>query len=162
MSKSRYPKLRKGPNGEKRCRGCGKPVPKGRQTWCSTECWHNHAPNLARRIALKRDGWICRICGVDIKKAKADWKASEPPICVEVPGQSPGLLIKEWNPDYIEWWDNRPRREVDHIVPFSKGGSHHPDNLRVLCHECHKSVTRALAKERAAHKKPVKQAVTQP
>lgn len=28
--------------------------------------------------------------------------------------------------------------QVDHIVPLSKGGSHHLSNLRILCQNCHK------------------------
>ena len=27
--------------------------------------------------------------------------------------------------------------EVDHIVPRSRGGSDHPDNLRAICRSCH-------------------------
>ena len=29
--------------------------------------------------------------------------------------------------------------QVDHIVPLSKGGSHHLSNLRILCQNCHKT-----------------------
>lgn len=29
--------------------------------------------------------------------------------------------------------------QVDHIVPVSKGGSHHISNLRILCQMCHKT-----------------------
>ena len=29
--------------------------------------------------------------------------------------------------------------QVDHIVPVSKGGSHHLSNLRILCQMCHKT-----------------------
>lgn len=36
----------------------------------------------------------------------------------------------------------KPRLEVDHIVAVKDGGSHHPDNLRVLCSTCHKARTR--------------------
>lgn len=31
--------------------------------------------------------------------------------------------------------------EVDHIKPFSEGGSDHPSNLRLLCRACHGRVT---------------------
>ena len=30
-----------------------------------------------------------------------------------------------------------PKLEVDHIRAVKNGGSHHPDNLRTLCRECH-------------------------
>ncbi|MGV0364308.1 HNH endonuclease [Corynebacterium kroppenstedtii] len=30
-----------------------------------------------------------------------------------------------------------PGKEVDHIIPTSQGGTHHPTNLRVLCRTCH-------------------------
>jgi DNA-binding Lrp family transcriptional regulator len=33
-------------------------------------------------------------------------------------------------------WDDPPKLEVDHIVPVSKGGMSHLDNLQVLCREC--------------------------
>jgi hypothetical protein len=29
--------------------------------------------------------------------------------------------------------------EIDHKVPFSRGGSHHPDNLWVLCLDCNQA-----------------------
>lgn len=31
--------------------------------------------------------------------------------------------------------------EIDHIVPVIKGGSDNPENLRLLCTECHKHRT---------------------
>ena len=39
-----------------------------------------------------------------------------------------------------------PRRilTIDHIVPRSKGGISHPDNLRVLCRRCHDDLNRGI------------------
>ncbi|WP_367403379.1 HNH endonuclease [Corynebacterium sp. CTNIH2] len=35
----------------------------------------------------------------------------------------------------------KPGHEVDHITPISQGGTHNPNNLRVLCHQCHTNKT---------------------
>lgn len=51
---------------------------------------------VERRIALRRDGYRCRMCG---------------------------------SPDDLE---------LDHIIPFSKGGPCHLDNIQVLCSDCNK------------------------
>jgi 5-methylcytosine-specific restriction protein A len=36
---------------------------------------------------------------------------------------------------------SRNRVSVDHIKPVSQGGTHHLDNLRVLCRPCHLAKT---------------------
>lgn len=43
-------------------------------------------------------------------------------------------------------------REVDHIVPLSKGGTDHPDNLQGLCRDCHADKT---AIEQGKTRRPV-------
>lgn len=35
--------------------------------------------------------------------------------------------------------------EVDHIVALAEGGQHRLDNLRLVCHRCHKGLNRELA-----------------
>lgn len=35
-------------------------------------------------------------------------------------------------------WVNFPDLEIDHVVPESKGGSHDPDNLQLLCRPCNR------------------------
>ena len=35
----------------------------------------------------------------------------------------------------------RPVEEVHHVIPLSKGGSHHKDNLMSLCKSCHSKIT---------------------
>lgn len=64
MSKPRYPEFKE----KGKCRGCGSPVPKGRQTWCSTKCFEEHDPNTARRKVEQRDKGVCSQCGTDTKK----------------------------------------------------------------------------------------------
>jgi len=36
---------------------------------------------------------------------------------------------------------SRERVQVDHITPVTQGGTHHLDNLRVLCRRCHQRKT---------------------
>ncbi len=64
--KSRYPRVKK----KGFCRGCGDPVPKGRSTWCSNECWEPHTV-IGRHKILRRDK-VCQICGCDIFKADSN------------------------------------------------------------------------------------------
>jgi len=49
------------------CQQCGAELPGRRLKWCSDQCsdayWSNHDWNMARRAALKRDGWQCVRCG---------------------------------------------------------------------------------------------------
>lgn len=42
--------------------------------------------------------------------------------------------------------------EVDHVVPRSKGGTHHPDNLQALCNRCNSSKGTADAVRRPGGK----------
>lgn len=37
-----------------------------------------------------------------------------------------------------DWCGGSERLEVDHILARAEGGSDHADNLRVLCHVCHR------------------------
>lgn len=45
--------------------------------------------------------------------------------------------------------------ELDHTVPLIEGGAHDWHNLRLLCMDCHKAETAALARRRAARRKAV-------
>lgn len=68
--------------------------------------------NHSKRVAVKRDDRKCVFCGV--------------------PGRYQNLPADR----------TLPKLEVDHIVAVKDGGSHHPDNLRTLCHGCHKARTK--------------------
>jgi 5-methylcytosine-specific restriction endonuclease McrA len=50
-----------------RCRWCDDPLPKHARRWCTRDCedafWSNHAWDLARGAALRRDARRCVLCG---------------------------------------------------------------------------------------------------
>jgi 5-methylcytosine-specific restriction endonuclease McrA len=132
--KSRYPPvIEKG-----KCRGCGQPVPKGRQTWCSNKCWEPHTA-VGRRTVLRRDK-VCQICGFDILKALEEWRKS-------LKWHENSVLTRMHNP--------KPTYEIDHIIPFSEGGKTTYENLRLLCTPCHKARTKLWHKSRKAIKSAV-------
>ena len=46
------------------------------------------------------------------------------------------------------------RISVDHITPLSQGGTHHLDNLRVLCRPCHLAKTAREGGGRRSRRSP--------
>jgi 5-methylcytosine-specific restriction endonuclease McrA len=84
----------------------------------------------------KRDRGICALCGVDTEELSrrlhkrieggdhATWFARWDNIC-----RAHGYSAK------VRFW------AVDHIIPFSAGGSCDMENLRTLCMPCHHRVT---------------------
>lgn len=62
-------KLPTGPNGRAMCRRCGLEVPRGRKTFCSAICVHQHKvrsqPGYVRDCIDKRDHGVCGPCGLD-------------------------------------------------------------------------------------------------
>jgi len=128
----RYPKLKRGPDGKYVCRGCGAPIPKGRQTWCSRECYQLNCPQAVIMIVRNRDNDICQLCGYDYRAAKREWHKLEPDYSSRKPGDI----------SWVEWKKLRPRKiECHHKRPFSEGGTHAPENMMTLCHDCHSKVT---------------------
>ncbi len=134
--KDRYPPRRKRPDGSWGCRGCGGIIPKNRQTWCSSLCYQRYEPVAVRAACLKRDKGICQLCFTDIEVAKTIWNEARPE------GTYWGSLI------YKRWSDAEPKIEYDHIVPFSEGGITELGNMRTLCYECHKGVTKVWRQRR--------------
>lgn len=155
--RSREFKQRRGPGGRRLCFWCEAEVtePK-RQTWCSKDCVNNYllffGPAL-RRIITQRDGFECRLCGLDTKKLEhrignARWND------VEL-----RTIKSELSPMMVKKIEARKGKKtfynIDHIVPLSEGGKHELDNLRVLCLACHQEETNKLAARRAAKRKAV-------
>jgi 5-methylcytosine-specific restriction protein A len=138
-----------GPNGRPLCRWCNIEVPKGRRTFCSRYCVHEHRlrsdPGYLRDQTFERDQGICAICGCDTERLRRVlWRALRHvgrrrlgPVWMEILeslGVSPGRLFSKKS-----LWD------ADHIVPVIEGGGECDlSNIRTLCTGCHSEVTRQL------------------
>lgn len=153
--KSRFPKQ----IGKGLCRGCQKPVPKGRQSWCGRECLDRFHPQRVIYFVKQRDKGICQMCQRSISVMRALWLKEKP----EYPGVSafPHSHSVHWmrSPEYAawlkiekEWAKLEPKPEYDHIVPFSEGGPTVLENMRTLCSFCHRERTRKWHKDRLADK----------
>lgn len=126
-NRSRFPERQRREDGAWGCRGCGEPIPKGRQAWCSEPCVKRWHPFYVIHAVKARDKGICQECGFDTRTIEKDSRG----------------------------WTIQPRRpEYDHIKPFSEGGLTVVENMRTLCHPCHRAVTKSWHGERAAARKP--------
>lgn len=149
--------LPKGPNGRALCRWCGKEVPKGRRTFCSNDCVHEHklrtSASYLREHVFQRDKGVCAVCGVDcdkiervfrslVKKAQLKrWKW--PDTILQNPERYGALDIFRqefpWFRPHLSAW------AADHIVPVIEGGGECGiENIRTLCLGCHNEATREL------------------
>lgn len=153
------PAKRRGPNGERLCRMCGQPVPKGRREWCGQTCVDarllQHSAG-ARSVLRKRDGGVCALCGLDTERLRRiynrvlslarnlfDLRWPERDAFAQRwlerrLGRAIGALRSE------SWWD------ADHTTPLVEGGTHDATNIRTLCLWCHRDQTARLARRRAA------------
>ncbi len=132
------------------CRWCGDPIPKGsgRRSYCSVACrketWLRIVWNAMRRFIMDRDK-VCVLCGGASYKPNHNdkWMHSAPSQWTPCGFDGPGVRVDpEWH--------------VDHIKPVSEGGTDDPNNLRLLCGECHKRITREWHGERAAQRRAAK------
>lgn len=132
-----------GPNGRPLCRRCSAEIRKGsgRRTFCSEECvveWKVRTqPEFAAELVHARDKGVCSTCSRDCdalyRKIRITKHARRPRRMAEL-GLPPYLLRRR------RYW------EVDHVKPVVEGGgSCGLENLRTLCWECHRKVTRELA-----------------
>lgn len=144
--------LPKSDSGRPLCRRCQGEIKKGsgRRTFCSEACvveWKIRTqPEFAAERVHARDKGICQSCGRD-----CDALYREIRICK---WQRKKRRMAELGlPEYLL----RRRRywEVDHVKAVVEGGgSCGLDNLRTLCWECHRKVTRELQLRRGKIKLP--------
>lgn len=167
MSTNRIARM-KAPKGH--CRGCGRPVPKGRFTWCSDVCVQTAliklSPVVARRRVEERDRSICAQCGFDARRAehvlgylversyqrRSDAATYREALVwlldVWAPRRTPRRRTDLWGWTVPHLW------EADHIRPVVEGGGEcELDNYRTLCIPCHRAETRELARRRAQRRK---------
>lgn len=126
-NRSRFPAQQRREDGTMGCRGCGEPIPKGRHSWCSNPCVERWHPFFVLDAVKKRDKGICQACGFDTAAREKN----------RFGGMS---LVR--------------RPEYDHIKPFSEGGLTVVENMRTLCHPCHREVTKSWHGARAAARRP--------
>jgi len=99
------------------------------------EKWH---PAFVLSNVRKRDKGICQICGVDLKRAEAEWWKKKP-------NDEKGYVWQE----HEQWMRQKPIANYDHIIPFSEGGMTVLENMRTLCEKCHKNRTKEWHREKA-------------
>lgn len=137
--------LPKGPNGRALCRQCGTEVPVGRVTFCGDPCVHEWKvrtqPRYARKQVEQRDAGVCSSCRLDTVVAQQLWVRvwrRLGPLSYE-DGRELRRLLDLPLSIANSWW------AMDHVVPVSEGGgSCGLENLRTLCHWCHREETRRL------------------
>jgi 5-methylcytosine-specific restriction endonuclease McrA len=144
--------LPKDEEGHNLCRVCSNPVLPPRRTMCSKECAHELKlrtnGRYLRRCVYKRDKGICKMCGEDTtviaKKAlrlKLDGLTEKLETLLKENNIS--LKRKIWAKKFGGGlWD------ADHIIPVKDGGGQCGlDNIRTLCIDCHKAVTKKGAQK---------------
>lgn len=96
----------------KRCRMCNKELTGRQLKWCGSGCNAEFGRSC---------GWYVRIDGYYQNKAKHD-----------------GTLTCEKCGKTKFGWEEY---DIDHVIPVALGGSHGPENLQLLCRECHRKKT---------------------
>jgi 5-methylcytosine-specific restriction enzyme A len=132
--------LPRGPGGRALCRWCNTEVPRGRRSFCSGDCVHQHKlrsdPGYLRGQVFERDRGICAECGIDTEKLRRRLR--------RLPRS---MRLKEASNLGID--PARSLWQADHVIPVVEGGGQCDlDNMRTLCIPCHKQATRSLMERR--------------
>jgi len=138
-------------------------------------------PGYIRELVYKRDRGVCQICGIHASKAFKEWCAArkEAHRLVDRLARAwewDNWRVKRYDPTKKDWdafhrekkamverlvplngWTTGRSTgwDADHIIPVAKGGLQLGiENIRTLCHPCHKKVTAELAAELARERNP--------
>ena len=177
MSQKRIGKTPPGEPGK--CRGgCGRPIGKGRRTWCGEQSCIDRAniissPSIARWHVKERDKGICANCGFDAELAEriVHHLLYSQPVTVRQSDEyrerreTIGWLVGIWRATTAANWRGVqfgvPHLwEADHVTPVVEGGGECGlENYRTLCVPCHREETKALAARRAQARRAAKNAL---
>ena len=141
------------------CRWCGLPIlyvgggkagqPNRRRAW-HPECigiYKLHAwPEVQFAFVRKRDGAKCFQCGAKPKK----WLPARRESTDRV---TRGRYVRVKRVTALELDHTVPLWSVSHLPPDQRRPFHGPDNLRLLCPNCHQAKTSAEAAQRADRKR---------
>jgi 5-methylcytosine-specific restriction enzyme A len=140
--------------GNRLCRNCHGPMPKGARHNCSPKCseeWvARTSPSYARYLIHRRDKSVCALCGIDTDALKRQFESLPQAAGYYGDKNSPrSQFLEEHGVPHSrawgDWWD------ADHIKPVIEGGGECGlDNFRTLCIPCHKKVTAELRARIAA------------
>jgi 5-methylcytosine-specific restriction endonuclease McrA len=133
-------KLPRGPGGRALCRWCNTEVPRGRRSFCSDDCVHEHKlrsdPGYLRAQVFQRDRGICAECGLDTEKLRRRLR--------RLPRRERLRNASSMGVDPM-----RSLWHADHVIPVIEGGGQCDlANMRTLCVPCHKQATRTLMERR--------------
>lgn len=151
----------RGPKGGMPCVWCGAELTGRKQHWCSQECVDQYRSmsdwTLIRRHVERRDHGVCALCGCDTFKVQrvVRWAirisyGSARVYRLHHDGVDEVLRDLGFDTHGDSLW------HADHIVPRVEGGTHELENIRTLCHPCHKAETAALAARRAQARRDAK------
>lgn len=145
----RASRLPRGPGGRALCRRCGTEVPRGRRTFCSDACVHEHRirtqPSYVRQCLEERDHGVCRACGADCRAQR------------QAVAYARGIALR--HPRALPWGDWLMFRrlvghwEAHHIVAVVEGGGLCGlEGYATLCRPCHGRETAALRRRLSERK----------
>lgn len=139
-----------GENDERLCVWCGRKLSGTKRRWCRKRCKEafeaNHWWNVARGVALERDGWACVRCvaaGNVVRLVKP------------IPEQYDPKHQSDYLRALATFHEERKARrlEVNHMQPrfghgYGAGCHHHLTGLETLCRPHHQEATNEQANAR--------------
>lgn len=129
---------------------------------CGTAAVEEVSQGKLRREVFLRDGGICSACGLDAEKLRAEidgllldarahaptyWKSTQ-----VLEARVHQLVRLGFDKHAVESGDSL--WEAHHVSARVSGGPSVLSNMETVCGACHSGLTRALAKKRAASRRP--------